>query len=217
MAFELLNPNGDSSIVWTPTPGGTSHIVIDETIASVDDADYIQSTTEGDIDVYDIENSVVADADTVIAVRIRFRGKTSGAGTNSIGFEVFLNSTWQTQVNQSVANDDTEATYLINDASWNSDWTAADMDALQVRVQATQMGKPSSGVWTVTCFEVEIEYTPSGGADPASFSILKSFTQQRKYDDAWRALFIAHSLAQTAVIAATLPAAGNPWYAYAQQ
>jgi hypothetical protein len=50
-AVEVIYPNGDDSVTWTPDSGGTNYTQLDEVIA--DDASYVQATTGKDL--YDYE------------------------------------------------------------------------------------------------------------------------------------------------------------------
>lgn len=159
MATEILNINGwDSG--W-PT-GSVANV--DEAIAGADGA-LISTTTENDTVLLDLTSTVIADADTVNAVDItvRCREGAGSAGNNDIGVEFLIGGSVQGSQRDTAQLTTSFQNLSVSDVAWDSDWTAAQLNGAQVRLDAKQSGMPSSATWEVDCIDVVIDYTPAAG------------------------------------------------------
>jgi hypothetical protein len=163
MAEEILNPNGTySGTGWTGTGSN-----ITEGIASAD-GNEISSDSDGEADTVtiDIEPSALTDADTITNVSIVVRARvTTNGGDESITVNLVVDSSAQTAVagTPGELNASHQTLASRNDATWNTDWTAAQLDALQVTVVGAQTGMPDPNVWHIDTLDVVITYTPGGG------------------------------------------------------
>ncbi len=162
MATDTRTPTADDN-GWP-----TGDIVdIDEGVASAD-GNVMSTTVDDDTLILSsfTPTGGVADGDTVTQVDIvvRCREGAGSAGSNRIGAALYINSTLQSESqtgNMSTAFSDE----TLNHASWNSDWTEAQLNALQVYIYARQVGKAESATWEVDAVDVVITYTPSGPGD----------------------------------------------------
>jgi hypothetical protein len=161
MAIETLPPSaGGSFSNWT---GAFSDI--DEGTASPDTADIIAATAKNGTALLNIADSAVGDGDTVTGVDIVLHQQTRGAGNDSIEAALVIAGVEQGS-NVSRTLPSSWETFTYNDAGWNSDWSAAQLDGLQVRLYARQSGMPSTVGHEVAALDVVITYTPAAGGGP---------------------------------------------------
>jgi len=168
MATETLFPNGTySGTGWT----GTGSNITEGITAANGDEISSASDGEGDVVTIDIASSALADSDTITNVSIQVRARcTDDGGDESITVNLIVDSSAQTAVTGTPGEMATTHTTFAarNDATWNTDWTAAQLDALQVTVVGVQSGMPTPNYWHIDTLEVVITYTP--GASPISKS-----------------------------------------------
>ena len=75
MATTTLYPDGDvGTVQWDTTTGTFHYTEIDEGTASPNDADYVETTTADDTDVFSF-GATPANTDTVTQVDVKVRGK----------------------------------------------------------------------------------------------------------------------------------------------
>lgn len=157
MATEKLLPNGDDG-GW---PTGTV-LDVDEGIA-VADGSFMATTIKDDVVRYNLGASVIVDGDTVTRVDITIRGRTNGSGSDSMRVALVIDGTPRVQVNGATLGS-SFGNETLNDADWNQDWTAAQMDGAQVDVTSRQSGMPATVGHELDCFDVDPIFTPAGGA-----------------------------------------------------
>jgi len=158
VATEKLNINGDDN-GW-PTGDFTD---VDEAVASADGA-VMATTTENDLIIFDLDASVIEDADTVTAVDMVIRGRegAGAAGTNSFRVTLLIGGAGQGAVNSATLTTSFQ-NLSLSAAGWDVDWTAAQMDGMQVQVEARQVGMAASGIWEIDCLDVDIVFTEGAG------------------------------------------------------
>jgi len=159
MTVETLFPNGDDG-GW-PTGGFAN---IDEGIASADGLTY-ETSIDNDVTVIDLDDSAIADADTVNSVTVKIRAKDTGSGgKNSLIVDLLIGGVGQGPITSGVLNN-AYGTYTFVDAvNWDQDWTAAQLDGMQLEITANQTGKGEAADWQIDAIDVDIDYTaaPSG-------------------------------------------------------
>lgn len=177
MAEDLLDPNGDVLANWTRDPANTTNFsAVDEGYGSPDDNDFVTISTEGTIDEYDLESTAVVDADTVTAVAVRIRARVAGAGTNAIDITLNIGGTNAT-TRQALTNGAGFAGFIVTNATWDADWTAAQLNAATVEIQSIQSGMPESATWDVSVVDVRVTYTPAPTGLPEGLRSIDSLYQ----------------------------------------
>jgi len=170
MAQDKLNISGwDSG--W-PTGFVTN---VDESIAGADGSS-VSTTIEGDVVVFDLDASNITDVDVVTNVAITIRARLwpkfqdgsfivelliGGASQGAEGSPPNLGSIFQNGVYGYVG--------------WNVDWTAAQLDGMQVRVTTVEdLGTVEE--WFIDCMDVDVTYTPVDPhvAEPAAATLTLS-------------------------------------------
>lgn len=169
MATETLLPNGDAANGWAV---GTFADVNQGVDTPNDTLVMSDNTTEGKVVTYNMGDSIIVDADIVTNVTIRTRALRGSNAGDSIGLDLLIGGVPQgAQVNRvlTTAHDDVDS----NDAGWNVDWSAAQMDGIQVRMTTLQTGMP--GVVDITVSEVEIvaTFTPDAGGGGFPYHVIK--------------------------------------------
>ena len=169
MTVETLLPSGDDN-GW-PTNDWTD---IDNTIATPSGT-ALETTVDDDVVLIDLTNSVIVDGDTVNSVTVKIRAKdTSVSLKDSLVVDLFIGGAGQGQITSDVLVS-TYATYTLVDATnWDIDWTAAQLDGMQLEITANQIGKGESATWHIDEIEVDIDYTAAAGgiAIPVAFDHL---------------------------------------------
>lgn len=135
---------------------------IDERITGAD-GQTISTTLVGDAVLLDFDDATtLRDIDTVTTVEVMIRARETtgdGAATASLNVELLINSVKQgsTQVTGTLGA--TFSNALLADAGWNSDWTLAEVNSLQLRITAVNAaaGAPS---WALDCIDVNVIFTP---------------------------------------------------------
>lgn len=155
MSTDKLLPNGDDG-GW---PTG-SYLNIDEGIASADGS-VLSTNVDDDTVVIDLTSTVVADSDVVTALDIVVRVNYTGGGTNSLGVELLVGgSVIGIQQTSSITTSFQNLTF--SDVNWDADWTQAQLNGAQVRLQAIQSGKPTAYTVQVDALDVDIVYSAGG-------------------------------------------------------
>lgn len=163
MAEERLLPNGDDG-GWNV--GGFADI--DEGIGNEDAAVYASGTSgtpivEGattDIDFASVVD--VTDGDTVTRVAFDIRAASDKvAASSDLTIQLLIGGTPQGIPVAVVLTGSQVDTLDVNDAGWNTDFTAAQLNGAQCRVLTTQTGMPTDDVWEIDVLDLVITYTPA--------------------------------------------------------
>jgi len=165
MATETLLPSGFTTNTWT----SGAYTDIDNGVDTPTDSGLLLSTElEGAVLLIDFADLVtIVDADTVSQVDVRYRGHFDAANTkDGVEIELLISSS-VVGVAQVPALTSSMANYTVNDSvtvpDWNQDFTAAQLNSLQVRVTTTQTGKAGATDLDLSEIEVVITYTAAGG------------------------------------------------------
>jgi hypothetical protein len=160
MATEILNINGwDSG--W---PIGVASDDAAEAVAAADGS-FVACSTEGDVVLFDLDNTGLTDADTISEVDVILRGRQSAtsSGANAFAVEFWIGGSIQgTAQTTTGALTTSFQNFTLSTDAWDVDWTQAQLDGAQVQVTAAQTGMPSSAQWEVDCLDVVITYTAAG-------------------------------------------------------
>ena len=156
MATETLNVGGVATKgSWTGTDAD-----IFEAIAGADDTGLRNQVSEGDGLLLDLEDSARGDGDTITNVSIVARGQRGANAGDNFTVQIYIGGVAQgSPVSFGTLTASWSTSGTLNDAGWNSDWTAAQLDGMQVEVVPTQGGMPENVDVYVDCFDVVITYT----------------------------------------------------------
>ena len=157
MATETLNINAIDSAFSDPNGAVTD---IDEPISGADGNSY-GTTTEDDVATFGLTPTALTDAHTINSVTLTVRAQKGGtAGNERFQVDLLIGGVVQGS-QQSTGNLTTSfANYTgINDAGWNSDWTQAELNGMQVRLTAIQAGMGGTQVTDLDCIDVIVDYT----------------------------------------------------------
>ncbi len=175
MATETLNIVSIDSAFSDPNGAVTD---IDEAISGADGNSY-GTTTEDDVADFGLTNpAVINDAATVNSVTITLRAQKGGtAGNERWQVDLLIGGVVQGS-QQSTGNLTTSFVNYsgINDAGWNSDWTLAQLQGMQVRLTAIQAGKSGTQVTDIDCMDVVVDFTAGAAFTP-------DFAASRYYGD----------------------------------
>lgn len=163
MATETLNINAINE-AWADASGEVTDI--DEDIASADGNLYGPGTDFNPSADFGLTNpAVVVDADTVTQVDITVRLKRGGTVANvQCDVDFLIGGVVQgTEVGTGNLTTSFANYGPLNDAGWNSDWTLAQLQGAEVRLSATESGKPGTRAVDLDCCDVIVTYTPAGG------------------------------------------------------
>lgn len=162
MAEEILFLDGTfSGTGWTGT--GTD---IDEGITAADGAE-ISSDADGEADIVTLgfADTALSDSDTITQVDIVIRGRvTTDGGDEEFNVSFLIGGAAQGATLASGIITSTHANYTLNDIGWNSDWTAAQLNGMQIEVAGLQAGMPTANTWHIDTAQAVITYTP--GSSP---------------------------------------------------
>jgi len=165
MATEYLVPNGDdvSGGDWAT---GTFADINNGINGGTPDAAEITSGDGEGLDVnLDLVDSAIADGDTVNSVTIRVRAYTLGDTDDNLQVNLIVGGSPVGTQQETGHLAGSATTYTMVDAvGWDVDWTAAQLDGMQVRLGTEQGGKPSTVDIRVTEVEVEVDWT-AGASD----------------------------------------------------
>jgi hypothetical protein len=169
VANEKLNFNTYDS-GWTSGAIGD----VDEAVASADGA-VISTTIKNDTALMGLTASVVEDADTVTAIDIVVRARTTGSGVDSLGVELLIGGVVQ-GVRQDILLTASFQNLTFSDANWDTDRTAAEMDGAEVRLHARQGGMPVDAGHEVDCGDIDVVFTEAGGQSASGAATLAPAT-----------------------------------------
>lgn len=154
MAIETLFPNGDDG-GW---PTGSSADIA-EGIASADGS-VLTTTIKNDVVDIDLDATAISDTDTVNSVTIKIRGRTNGTAIDFFRVDLLIGGV--VQGSQQIGADLTASfgTQTFADAAgWDSNWTAAQLNGMQVRVTAGQSGMPADAGHEIDAIDVDVDWT----------------------------------------------------------
>jgi len=173
MATEKLNPNGYDN-GW---PLGFLANV-DEPVASAD-GQLVASFIESEVVVFDFPAVADIDDDDIvssIAVTLRCRYTEGDEGASSFGgitAEILIGGI--SQGSDSTGNLSSGfQNKVLGNVGWNSDWTQAQLDSLQLRLTTVvTSGTAVFPGWLMDCVDVDITYVdvPSHTAEPAAATL----------------------------------------------
>ena len=155
MATEKLNINAwDSG--W---PEGFLTNV-DEAVA-VADGQTISTTIASDVVVLGLDATAVIDLDTVTDVGITVRCKADGVvvDTASLLVELLIGGVAQGAAQSTGSLSGTFSNVVLSLANWDSDWTQAQLNGMQVQVTTARTGTTDAPTWHIDAIDVDITYT----------------------------------------------------------
>ena len=162
MAVTTIVPNADDSGWDTGTWDD-----VNEGVPGDDDTTKVVEATRNTEMTFDLTSPGLADADTITNVSVDIRARSDKAASSSnLGVEIHVGGTIQGAQQVVSLTSSWATTTGINDAAWNTDWTAAQLDGMQVLIDTTQTGMPTADVWEVTAIDVIITYTPAASGHP---------------------------------------------------
>ncbi len=164
MSTAYLNPNGDgSSVNWTASGGSPYYPYVSKGVqnpTTPSTASYI-GPDRGVTDEFLMET--ISDVDEVTSISVWLYGFSAlGIFTSQPApyrFSLFLNGSW---VDYPIGFEDMPTSSAWVSQTFTGSWTQADIDALQVRIEATDDSGPGSQA-TVYAIYAELTYTASGG------------------------------------------------------
>ncbi len=128
IVYQKLIPDSDNSITWTRSAGSQSFSLIDE--VPPDDADYVETSTDGNQDLYTLSN--YANLDIIPHIVQWIRGRTSVAG-GEIKMQI---KSGDTTSEESSSGLDTSLEYIYRVIETNPDsgsaWSTSAINALLV-------------------------------------------------------------------------------------
>lgn len=150
MATEKLLPNAKTG--WT---GPVTNI--DEGVASADGLICsVTNTTSMRVDFFP---SAVADGDTVTAVRPKVRARsTTVGGTDNINVDLYIGGV-KKGTTQTTALTASFVDLSFNNAGWDVDWTAAEMDGIQLDIFINHTGEAQPIASEVDAIDLDITFT----------------------------------------------------------
>ena len=159
MATETLNVSAVSSKAnWTGTDAD-----IFEAISAADDTGLSNGAVEGDVLDLDLDNSVVEDGDTVTNISFVLRAQAPTNSNDGLTVQLLIGGVAQ---GAPVAFGGVPSTWgnsgTLNDAGWNVDRTAAEMDGAQARIVTTQGGMPGVVDLGFDCLDCIVTYDLAG-------------------------------------------------------
>ena len=160
MATETLFPNGTVSNAWD----SGDHTDVDEGVSTPNDSDFIAIAgldKEGFIIEFNLQDSAIEDADTVNTIIVNVRGQNNGgAGGDHLQINLRIGGTLRGATNTSLLSESGFANINgISNANWDADWTASELDGMQLSIASRQGGKAQALATEVSEAEVVIDYT----------------------------------------------------------
>jgi len=142
---DLLQPNADVSVQWTPSAGGGNFALVDEGVPTADDdATEVNVTSTGPLvvltDEYELEapvNMALDGLSTTISVTIRRKTELGGSNDiRQIRVALVVDGVEQTAAIQNhIANG--WVTQIFLETSWNNrNWTRTQIENMKVRVRS---------------------------------------------------------------------------------
>lgn len=168
MTTEYLVPNGDdiSAGDWST---GTYADIDNGILGGTPDSNEVTSGNgEGLVLNLDLTDSAITDADTVTGVDIRVHAYSLGDPDDNILVDLLISGSPVGTQQETGHLTTTPTTYLMQHAGWDSDWTASELDGMQVRLTTEQGGMPEVVDIRVREVEVDITYTEAPDDVPTS-------------------------------------------------
>lgn len=163
MATETLNVSAVSAKAnWTGTDAD-----IFEAIASADDTGLNNAANEGDVLDLDLSDSVVVDGDTVTNISFVLRAQAPTNSNDGLTVQLLIGGVAQgVPVSFGTVPTSWGNSGTLNDAGWNVDRTAAEMDGAQARIVTTQGGMPGVVDLDFDCLDCIVTFTPASAGGP---------------------------------------------------
>jgi hypothetical protein len=154
-------------------------------MASTDDATTMVVETTRDIPMlFDLSASAVTDGDTVTGITVSIRARSNKASVNSdTTIELLVGGVVQGSAQRQSLTSSWASYTGINDAAWDSDWTAAQMAGMQIQLASIQGGMPTADVWEVSTIDVIVTFTPEERTATGAQN-LPAVTQQGTIEEA---------------------------------
>lgn len=158
MAQYLIRPESDTATVdWTPSGGGSNWTKVDETEVN-DDTDYNSTSTMGNIDRLQGQNSLIPTGATITSVKIHAIIKKVPAQAVNVNLSFIAGSDNGFSGDFALTTSYAQYTY---DISGLRSWVAADFDGSGSSVEfGYRHNQTQSREARVTQIWVEIKYTP---------------------------------------------------------
>lgn len=156
MATDTLVPNSDDS-GWDT---GSFADVDEGVLTPDDDATKVVETSRNTTMLFGLTSTVVVDADTVTNISVDVRARSDKASSNSnLGIEILIGGVVQGAQQTVTLTTSWASTFGTNDAAWNVDRTAAQLNGMEVQIESVQGGMPTADVWEVSAIDVVITFT----------------------------------------------------------
>ena len=166
MTIEFLYPSGDDN-GW-PTNDWTD---IEESIASADGV-ALETGVDDDIVLIDLDNTALTDAHTINSVTVKILAKDTSPGTkNSLVVDLFIGGAGQGPVTSANLTASYGTVTLVDATNWDIDWTAAQLNGMQLQIRANQTGKGEEATWHIDAIDVEVDYTAPAAGSPIPVTV----------------------------------------------
>lgn len=131
-----LVPNGDASVQWTPSTGADNYAMVDEVPAD-NDTTYVESSTNGHKDYYDLTDFDGA-GKTIRRIWVEARARDTVAEADGVKLGVKAGATESLSAAKSLSTSYTRqiGDDLVANPDDSAEWGDADLDALQLVVEA---------------------------------------------------------------------------------
>lgn len=159
MATETLNVSGLSASDSGDFSGAVTNI--DEAVASADGS-IMSSSANGENETLRVALTDVVsitDGDTVTNVSVTLRGRATGGGNNSFDVTLYVGGTAQGTAGSGGITATMDNYTGINQAGWNTDWTAAQLNGAELLITCKQSGMNVAAQWEVDCLDVIVTYS----------------------------------------------------------
>jgi len=166
----IVRPNADNTpLQWAPTPAGTHYTTIDEVVeqpAAGDTADFVQESTDTEVDTFDMET--IADVDTVGEVTVWGYGRR--AVTSALYVDIYMDGGWTAE--QSLVLGEAPA-YGWGSTTYYGNWAQADLDALLLKCIKSGV----VGVVNLCTAYAVIGYKESEAPPPSAKGLINRFNR----------------------------------------
>ena len=145
---------------------------IDEAVADAD-GQTISTSQGGDTVLLDFDNvAVIVDADTVNSVSVTIRASFDDlldlGATGGLNVSLFIDSLLKgTEATGNLSS--TMSNKGLTNVGWDVDWTAAQLDSLQILVTTT--GGEDAPIWLLDCIDVNVDYSEAALMLPAAIAL----------------------------------------------
>jgi hypothetical protein len=132
---ESLPPNGDDTVQWDQTGGGSHYQDVDENPAS--STDNVYTSTDAEVEMFDMTNSTLVKYTHAVKVEVEAIDNID-AGANNIDVRIDSNGT-VSETNHNVTNTGAYAVFThlegADDPDTGSAWSIAAINALKIGIQ----------------------------------------------------------------------------------